>query len=323
VRIAACLCACSLALVPAASAHGHGSAKPRPTAIFYYPWYGTPPRDGEYQHWQQNGHTPPGDIASAYYPARGAYSSSDPAIVRAQLREIARAGIGEVVVSWWGKGSAEDARLPAIIQAARANAVKVAAHLEPYGGRTLEGTQADIAYLRSLGIRDFFVYHATDYAAAAWRPVAARLTGVRLFAQTPLVGFAKSGGFQGIYTYDIYTYRGFIFKRLCSQAHKQGLLCAPSVGPGYTARRATGDTRTVPRHAGSTYDGMWRAAIRAGSDLTTITSYNEWHEGTQIEPARTRNGYASYDGSWGKRDGAAERAYLTRTAYWTKAAVRP
>ena len=30
---------------------------------------------------------------------------------------------------------------------------------------------------------------------------------------------------------------------------------------------------------------MWKAAIRAGADRVTITSYNEWHEGTQIEPA--------------------------------------
>ena len=30
---------------------------------------------------------------------------------------------------------------------------------------------------------------------------------------------------------------------------------------------------------------MWRAAIAARADRVTITSYNEWHEGTQIEPA--------------------------------------
>ena len=58
-------------------------------AIFYYPWYGTAERDGGWQHWQQHGNVPPAQIASGWFPARGAYSSSDRSVVRAQMREIA------------------------------------------------------------------------------------------------------------------------------------------------------------------------------------------------------------------------------------------
>jgi len=39
------------------------------------------------------------------------------------------------------------------------------------------------------------------------------------------------------------------------------------------------------RNHGLTYDWMWHAAIAAHADQVTITSFNEWHEGTQIEPA--------------------------------------
>jgi glycoprotein endo-alpha-1,2-mannosidase len=292
------------------------------TAIFYYPWFGTPARDGDYDHWQQNGHQPSGDLASSFYPARGAYSSSDPSVLDAQMREIARARVGEVVVSWWGRDSAVDERLPAVLSAARAHGLQVAAHLEPYGGRTIAGTALDIAYLRTLGIRDFFVYHATDFPAAAWQPVTAALEGTRLFAQTSLAGYAKAGGFQGVYTYDTLTYGGRTFARLCSAAHTQGLLCAPSVGPGYSALRATGDTRVLDRRGGLTYDSMWRAAVRAHADIATITSYNEWNEGTQIEPASPHAGYESYDGAWGRHGRAADRAYLQRTSYWTSRLVR-
>jgi hypothetical protein len=55
----------------------------------------------------------------------------------------------------------------------------------------------------------------------------------------------------------------------------------------------------------------------------TIASYNEWHEGTQIEPASAappgaRGTYRTYDGAYGLHGRGAERAYLTRTKYWAQ-----
>jgi Glycosyl hydrolase family 99 len=316
VRMVVLVLAALVLLVPCAYATLPKPSTAPTTAVFYYPWFGNPSHDGAYDHWQQNGHSPDTDIASAYYPSRGAYSSSDPSLLDAQMREIERARIGEVVVSWWGRGSSTDERLPGVIAAARAHSVEVAAHLEPYVGRSIASITADIAYLRTLGISDVFVYHAMDFTAGEWQPLTSALSGVRLFAQTPLAGYAKAGGFQGIYTYDIVTYRGRTFARMCTAAHKQGLLCAPSVGPGYSAERATGDTRIVDRANGRTYDSMWNAAIRAGADMTTITSYNEWNEGTQIEPACVHAGYANYDRAWGLVGAVADRAYLNRTHYW-------
>jgi len=130
------------------------------------------------------------------------------------------------------------------------------------------------------------------------------------------IGFARAAGFTGVYTYDIVTFGGSRFGRFCAQAHNAGLLCAPSVGPGYDAVRADGDGQLKPRRNGATYDAMWSAALRASPDVVTITSYNEWGEGTQIEPARPNKGYSSYDGAWGLTGAAAQTAYLTRTAYW-------
>jgi hypothetical protein len=295
-----------------------GDARPAGSAaIFYYPWYGTLEHDGAYRHWAQNGHRPPADVASDFYPARGAYSSRDPVVVDAQMRDIAAAGVREVVVSWWGIHSPENARLSLVLKAARAHRLQVAAHLEPYDGRTIDSTAADIEYLRTRGIRDFFVYHATDFRASQWSALSAQLHGIRTFAQTTLAGFAKQGRFAGVYTYDILVSGGDKFRRLCAQAHRQGLLCLPSVGPGYSAQRGTGDTRVKLRRNGATYDAMWAAALGAGADVVTITSYNEWHEGTQIEAARRVSGYESYDGAWGKHGTAASEAYLVRTAYWT------
>ena len=163
---------------------------------------------------------------------------------------------------------------------------------------------------------DFYVWASVDLPDDEWLALNRSLDGARLFANTNLPGKAAAGGFDGVYTYDVLLYGGRFFPRYCAQAHRLELLCAPSVGPGYDARRATPDLRLRPRRNGATYDEMWQGAIRARADVVTVTSYNEWHEGTQIESARTVAGYASYDGAWGRTGPAAESAYLDRTAYW-------
>ena len=80
------VCAVALAL-PAAAA-----ARPVRSAIFFYPWYSNMRHDGGWAHWQQDGHAPPGDIASAFYPVRGPYSSGDARTLRQQMHDIAAAG---------------------------------------------------------------------------------------------------------------------------------------------------------------------------------------------------------------------------------------
>jgi glycoprotein endo-alpha-1,2-mannosidase len=287
-------------------------------SIFYYPWYGTPTVDGSYRHWQQNGQAPPARIAANYYPARGIYSSSDRLVLAAQMAEIAAAGVDQVVTSWWGRGSAEDDRLRTVIAAARGEGLRPAAHLEPYGGRTVASIRTDIAYLRRLGITDFYIYASVALPDEEWAVLNQALSGVRLFAQTGSARKAAAGRFDGLYTYDVLGYRPSSFWLACEGARRLGLLCAPSVGPGFDARRATGESRVKPRRRGRTYDAMWRGAIRARADIVTITSYNEWHEGTQIEPARARAGYRSYEGDYGLTGRAAESAYVRRTAHWAE-----
>ncbi len=287
--------------------------------IFYYPWFGAPPLDGSYSHWLQNDHTPPFDLGTAFYPVRGPYSSSNRAVLDRQMAEISAAGVDEVISSWWGFGSPEDQRLPAVIAAANAHGLEVAVHLEPYLGRSLSSLEGDVDHLKALGIYEFYVYEPQDLPISDWKTLTTADPDVRFFAQTAMPGYAAAGGFAGLYTYDILVYGGYTFGRICAEAHTLHLLCGPSVGPGFDSFRATGDMDVKQRRNGATYDAMWRAALGAQADFVTITSYNEWNEGTQIEPAATspRRGYASYAGAYGVRGPNAAYAYLARTAYWT------
>ena len=232
------------------------SAAAGTVAIFYYPWYGTPSVNGAWLHWNQNGHSPPVDLYSRYYPANGPYSTADPIVVDQQMAEIAAAGIDEVVISWWGRGSQQDKELPMILAAARNHHLQPAIHLEPYPGRSPATVAQDLPYLASLGITDVFVYHPLDFASSDWAALQVP-PSMRLFAGTPLVGFAVAGHFAGIYTYDFIDYGASKFARLCAEAHAHGLLCGPSVGPGYDGRgevreftgAAAGDDGHVGRRA--------------------------------------------------------------------------
>ena len=43
--------------------------------------------------------------------------------------------------------------------------------------------------------------------------------------------------------------------------------------------------KVFPRRDGAMYEEGWRGAMASNPEWITITSFNEWYEGTQIEPA--------------------------------------
>jgi hypothetical protein len=131
---------------------------------------------------------------------------------------------------------------------------------------------------------------------------------------------AKRLGADGVYTYDAMA-SPEAFAALVSDCRTDNLICSPSVAPGFDNSNAVATGLLfVDRAGGARYDAMWQAAISAGAEWISVTSYNEWHEGTQIEPATasaigTRT-YAGYDGAYGSASADSPRAYLVRTAYW-------
>ena len=83
---------------------------------------------------------------------------------------------------------------------------------------------------------------------------------------------------------------------------------------------------TKARDGGRYYDAMWRRALDAlraapaPRRRVSVTSWNEWHEGTQIEPAvaaRSRGGltrgvkYTDYSPN-------GPDYYVKRTAHWVQ-----
>ncbi|GAC1320668.1 MAG: hypothetical protein NVSMB12_20490 [Acidimicrobiales bacterium] len=311
------------AAVPAR--HGTG------VAAFYYPWYARQDTDGAWRHWDQGGHVPPDDIGSDYYPMRGAYSSSDGPTVESQMGDLAASGIDEAISSWWGRGSYEDSVLPGVIAAASHHGVAVGVHLEPYVGRTAASVMTDVSYLRSLGVTDIWIYEATDMPSAALAAVNDANPDIRMMAETGDITFVRSGGFaqwafaahfRGIYQYDPVRYEARDFPAFCASARPYGLVCAPVAAPGFYSVRAGPVPYSRSRDLGRTYDRRWMGVLGSRPDVVAITSYNEWHEGSQIEPAVPKClsatfCYLNYEGAYGSGGSDAPYAYLNRTQYWS------
>jgi glycosyl hydrolase family 99/F5/8 type C domain-containing protein len=308
--------------------------------LFYYPWYGSPAVSGGYRHWPQGGHTPPDDVGANLYPVLGAYDSGDFAgAVEQHMRWVERSGAGVIVYSWWGQGSYEDGLAQGVLDAANLHDVKVAWHLEPYGGRTAASTVDDIRYIEArYGAHPafyrsaehgnkgaFYVFSSLSVPDADWAALDAVTGEAIVLAQT--TDTSRIAHFSGMYTYDAIagaTAPGWAGAGAYAKAH--GLIWAPSVGPGYVDDRAVpgNTTPTLGRANGATYDQEWGNALDPAKGgvptWVSVTSFNEWHEGSVLEPARSNPpggfGYETFDGAYGRTGADAETAYLDRTAYW-------
>ena len=340
----------------ASSASGSsGSSSLLPTAspglpstavtAFYYAWYGTLANDGAWRHWNQNGHQPPGDIASQYYPQSGPYSSRDPAILATQMADLRAARIGVIAVSWWGRGGWDDQTLPALFTAAAAAGVQISFHLEPYTGQSAASIVADIRYLlgrfgtspalyrvarptsadASTAPRPvFYVFAPSRLAATDLKTAFGSLRGTAddsiIMIHSPKAISAVHDGGDGVYTYDPVGSPD-AFAALVADCRTADIICSPSVSPGFDNRQAvsTGQ-QVVDRQNGTRYDATWQAAVAARPEWISVVSFNEWHEGTEIEPAVDYSSgsrtYQGFEGAYGTTGSDAPGAYLRRTAYW-------
>lgn len=90
------------------------------------------------------------------------------------------------------------------------------------------------------------------------------------------------------------------FNEIITSKTQSPQLFIPSVGPGYidTNIRQWNGKNTKDRKNGEYYKEFLNSIITKMGEKTpeiiSITSFNEWHEGTQIEPAVKKDGYLDY-----------------------------
>jgi glycoprotein endo-alpha-1,2-mannosidase len=295
---------------------------------FYYGWYGNPEFDGETKSWNDPviphwiettwNDAPPrsgcDDVSSNFYPQLGCYSTSNPEVINTHMRQIRDAGIGVVVLSWWGKEHFTDKSVPTILDTAHNYGLKVVFHLEPFFS-TVNQFRTQLEYIsekynqhpaiyRFNGLPLYYLYNSFKLGHHEWLSMMSpeskatirktALDGVFISLWTTQFDgeFTVRSGFDGFYTY--YASDGFSYGSTTSNwlhlsqfARQNDLIYIPCVGPGYmdTRLRPWNEKTTKSRDNGRYYEAMMKKAIETNPDFIGITSFNEWFEGTQIEPA--------------------------------------
>lgn len=77
-----------------------------------------------------------------------------------------------------------------------------------------------------------------------------------------------------------------IYNSASEFAHSRNMTFVATVVPGFNNTAVQTESRVIDRRDGSYYSLYWLIAKACSPDGYVITSFNEWHEGTEIEPSR-------------------------------------
>lgn len=281
----------------------------RPLVLaYYYVWYGK----GGHE-WSK----------SLYHPELGGYNSSDPSVIKQHILWARSSGIDGFIVSWWGRGTYEDGVTKEVFEMADAGDFKLAIMIERVGNNPdwyagghdfddqtyTQALKRDLVYVVDNYVKPFnetylkfngryvIVLYAfidpdhqqdakfyAEYFDSLKRYVYEQ-TGVRI-------------GFWSLNTVDARCF-DLCAIYLPTQAEdnpqnpmgnktvyrcKSGVRVAVNF-PMFDNSPVSDDPIRVPPDDGRPYRDRWRRILMSMPRVVLITSWNEWHESTAIEPS--------------------------------------
>lgn len=276
----------------------HGDAR-RLVLAAYYPWF---KRSGN----------PTAKLAEEPLQPRSAWDLDD---VRSHAAQARAAGIDGFAFSWGGQKD-NGLQLDLMLQAMTEQGGVVVPYLETAQARGLLGRvsvplvaqwldealsrAASPAFLRAAdGVPVVMVFAMEQLSADTWRAIT--LESARRGRPVHLVGDADPSTHAAVIDgWHRYGASGSgpqltaLWKRMAQRVRGPQLLdpsarigvSLATVSPGFDDRKLRGSTNPViPRGAnGERYDTTWDAAVASDPDWILITSWNEWFEGTSVEP---------------------------------------
>ena len=286
-------------------------------ATFYYPWYcdASCPSLDMWRHWNSSGYSPPNSWASRFLPDNGSgsfdpaselYSSLSTTVINRDLTWMADARFNFTLVSWWGQNSFEDNAFRLMLAQARDNAtlhLKLAAYyeLEGKGDPTVDQIVGNLTYIyeNRANFTSYFrigpsnlpvvfvyadQYDSSNYADR-WSTARSLMTAkgepmfivLKVFDGYTQYATAVDGWYQ--YRPDVNVTSANSFPHYELQ-------------PGYSALATPGfwsfseaSPRLDRNATGFALAVRTIASLRPSeARFLLIETFNEWHEGTQVEP---------------------------------------
>ncbi len=275
----------------------------RPVLAFYYTWY----HPDTFCRCQMS------DLPVARY------DSSDVATIDRQIRQATQAGITGFITSWPGPGNTQDDNLAKLLLRAAVYQQKTGIHFVSslYLESDADAVRNNLAGALRYAIKHYtadphFFHWQGKPVIFIWRPIGNGRTlstwsalrqqvdpGHRLLWLAEGTDTSLLRVFDGLHLFSA-AYWGLLDHTIASvdqsfrtrinaynSAHRTHKIWIAGVQPGYDDTRVPGRVGTyrVPRNSGTTYRLSWQGAISSAPDWISVSTFNEWFEGSMIEPS--------------------------------------
>jgi hypothetical protein len=253
------------------------------------------------------------------------YDSTAPSTIQQQINEAAQSGITGFAASWTGSGTQEDKNFAQVLKYGAAytektgtpfvSAIYLETDLLSIYGQTVSGAisyaikhyMTNLAYFKWKGKPVLFIWDPLGQGRtlAYWSQLRQKLDPKHheiWMVDSSRPDTTWLAPFDGFFVFSaLYwclpprgtdidscdqTFRSTI--DTYNQANGTDKIWAAPAQPGYNDLKLRGTTigYTVPRSDGATYRTSWAGATSSSPDWVMVTTFNEWYEGTMIEPSK-------------------------------------
>ena len=293
----------------------------RPLLLAHYmPWYVAKPHSTIWGwHWTMNVFDPDTKeagkrrLASQYTPAIGAYDSSDPAVLEYHLLTMKMAGIDGLIVDWYGLADHFDYAIlkrnsDLLLQAANRFGLKIAVcyedqtvtHLQKAGKLAPENRVKHVAaeidwlqknwfsnpaYLKYEGRPVLLSFGSDGLTGEEWKQAFASPRDRVLY----LSEHGRRDIAGGAFDWPIPARADDALDTFYRESRSWPLampVAFPRFHDIYGEAKVSASYPIIADEKGRTFERTLRRAIQSGAPWVQLATWNDWGEGTQIEPSR-------------------------------------